>query len=105
MRLLASIANKLEQRDDAIILLERAVELKPKFAGAWADLAETYTESEKFGEALDAVQRVIKLQPNMPFGHMIRGSILGKKDDHEGCLLYTSPSPRDAHESRMPSSA
>ena len=23
----------------------------------------------------------------------------------ETCLLYTSPSPRDAHESRMPSSA
>ena len=23
----------------------------------------------------------------------------------EDCLLYTSPSPRDAHESRMPSSA
>ena len=27
------------------------------------------------------------------------GTILGS------CLLYTSPSPRDAHESRMPSSA
>ena len=30
-------------------------------------------------------------------------------DDKNGlwydCLLYTSPSPRDAHESRMPSSA
>ena len=25
--------------------------------------------------------------------------------DDNGCLLYTSPSPRDAHESRMPSSA
>ena len=24
---------------------------------------------------------------------------------HNDCLLYTSPSPRDAHESRMPSSA
>ena len=24
---------------------------------------------------------------------------------YEDCLLYTSPSPRDAHESRMPSSA
>ena len=24
---------------------------------------------------------------------------------HWNCLLYTSPSPRDAHESRMPSSA
>ena len=25
--------------------------------------------------------------------------------ENKGCLLYTSPSPRDAHESRMPSSA
>ena len=25
--------------------------------------------------------------------------------ESNGCLLYTSPSPRDAHESRMPSSA
>ena len=25
--------------------------------------------------------------------------------DLKSCLLYTSPSPRDAHESRMPSSA
>ena len=27
------------------------------------------------------------------------------KENLNGCLLYTSPSPRDAHESRMPSSA
>ena len=27
------------------------------------------------------------------------------KDLPNTCLLYTSPSPRDAHESRMPSSA
>ena len=26
-------------------------------------------------------------------------------DSNKICLLYTSPSPRDAHESRMPSSA
>ena len=26
-------------------------------------------------------------------------------DVHEGCLLYTSPSPRDKRQSRMPSSA
>ena len=25
--------------------------------------------------------------------------------DYRGCLLYTSPSPRDGHQSRMPSSA
>ena len=28
-----------------------------------------------------------------------------KTKDYKFCLLYTSPSPRDAHESRMPSSA
>ena len=34
-------------------------------------------------------------------------SDLSKRDDEkkQNCLLYTSPSPRDAHESRMPSSA
>ena len=34
-------------------------------------------------------------------------SLLRVKDQHlaNDCLLYTSPSPRDAHESRMPSSA
>ena len=31
--------------------------------------------------------------------------IFHKGDNIKICLLYTSPSPRDAHESRMPSSA
>ena len=35
---------------------------------------------------------------------IIHGSILGP-DNTIGCLLYTSPSPRDATLSRMPSSA
>ena len=37
------------------------------------------------------------------------GDILRRRQENEYhlvvCLLYTSPSPRDAHESRMPSSA
>ena len=32
-------------------------------------------------------------------------TVLEQAKDHCNCLLYTSPSPRDAHESRMPSSA
>ena len=31
--------------------------------------------------------------------------ILVGQENYIPCLLYTSPSPRDAHESRMPSSA
>ena len=30
---------------------------------------------------------------------------LGYDNEYEGCLLYTSPSPRDKRQSRMPSSA
>ena len=34
---------------------------------------------------------------------LLKASLTGA--DGNDCLLYTSPSPRDAHESRMPSSA
>ena len=37
------------------------------------------------------------------FGHIIEECALGKANS--SCLLYTSPSPRDVEESRMPSSA
>ena len=33
------------------------------------------------------------------------GEVLGEWDRPNGCLLYTSPSPRDKRQSRMPSSA
>ena len=33
------------------------------------------------------------------------GGEMGKNTDASACLLYTSPSPRDVEESRMPSSA
>ena len=48
----------------------------------------SYEESSKFDYRTTAY-----LQPSKLFLELI------------GCLLYTSPSPRDAHESRMPSSA
>ena len=39
---------------------------------------------------------------NLDNDEKVNYKIVGKD---EACLLYTSPSPRDAHESRMPSSA
>ena len=35
----------------------------------------------------------------------VRDDILNQAPQREGCLLYTSPSPRDRQKSRMPSSA
>ena len=38
-------------------------------------------------------------------GYKVVGLTMQLYDYGKACLLYTSPSPRDAHESRMPSSA
>ena len=42
-----------------------------------------------------------------PFGvfAFAKGTLQINTTAYDNCLLYTSPSPRDAHESRMPSSA
>ena len=37
--------------------------------------------------------------------HRLRDSLARRVDTFHGCLLYTSPSPRDGLLSRMPSSA
>ena len=50
------------------------------------------------GKALDLTQTTSTLG--------FKSKVLGVTNEYEKtCLLYTSPSPRDAHESRMPSSA
>ena len=40
--------------------------------------------------------------PNLPYAH---DALAEAGMSKETCLLYTSPSPRDVEESRMPSSA
>ena len=42
---------------------------------------------------------------DMPASPIRKLAPLAYEAEDRGCLLYTSPSPRDAHESRMPSSA
>jgi len=55
---------------------------------------------DKINEAIDyAASRGVES------GLVSNGIALDKLDCHDTCLLYTSPSPRDATLSRMPSSA
>ena len=46
----------------------------------------------------------LKPPPRAVLGRYFRGVVL-VPERHLFCLLYTSPSPRDVEESRMPSSA
>ena len=50
---------------------------------------------ERFKQALDSTYKVISEELHN----------LSKKENPKDCLLYTSPSPRDKRQSRMPSSA
>ena len=60
---------------------------------------ETLIEASKIAKL-----EVLKVDTHKFQPHGVTGYAL-LKESHISCLLYTSPSPRDAHESRMPSSA
>ena len=68
------------------------------------NIRENILEASNGEEALEVFEKekidVLLTDINMPFMDGIE--LLSRIHD---CLLYTSPSPRDAHESRMPSSA
>ena len=51
------------------------------------------------------VRDVTQLSLHQSIGVVPQDTVLFNDTIHYNCLLYTSPSPRDAHESRMPSSA
>ena len=56
-------------------------------------------------EALDLERAADGLVKGFSFDAAAFGKILEKMGEVPACLLYTSPSPRDATLSRMPSSA
>ena len=57
-------------------------------------------------EQAEALQRELAAWDSVEDVTLVRrGEALAAFGEQTGCLLYTSPSPRDAHESRMPSSA
>ena len=64
---------------------------------------EIDTAAGRIEEKLVAIRRDIHAHPETGFD-TIRTSAL-VVDQLKACLLYTSPSPRDKRQSRMPSSA
>ena len=59
------------------------------------------------GVTLENINFKVAYQADTSFDYGGTGTISGTVStaSKDTCLLYTSPSPRDAHESRMPSSA
>ena len=62
-------------------------------------MAEIKNYTLNFGPQHPAAHGVLRLVLELD------GEVIQRADPHIGCLLYTSPSPRDRTRSRMPSSA
>ena len=88
--------------------ISQAVSISAKLLAAFPDhlnasiISGNYWLKQDFPERAHSIfEKALKYHPSHPT--LLRGQIFALKDTH--CLLYTSPSPRDATLSRMPSSA
>ena len=82
-------ARQEENRTPAIVTIRPAGALPPVERGRWTTTPARMSTGT--GGAVPAT------------GGLQEQELIGEQ--HEGCLLYTSPSPRDKRQSRMPSSA
>ena len=64
-----------------------------------------YSNEEKGVQTLDLLEAIGSAEHFCQSNIIKYASRYKKKGKHKDCLLYTSPSPRDVEESRMPSSA
>ena len=69
----------------------------------WLGLGERHKAALAFNEMVKNGE--LKAPIVIGRDHLDTGSVASPNRETEGCLLYTSPSPRDKRQSRMPSSA
>ena len=81
--------------------------MKEYYVDRWAKVKAEYLwkEEKNRAEVVKVVQEKGSVQDIMEVIEEKQSKKMFEVDWLCVCLLYTSPSPRDAHESRMPSSA
>ena len=75
---------------------------KPRFGGSLLT-SDVNIGNQSGKDWAEGIIAELKTMPNVVVKN--RSQIFGYYDHNMLCLLYTSPSPRDVEESRMPSSA
>ena len=96
MRLLAGVAMRAKQWGDAIVLLERALELAPDYYRAWMDLGHARHEQDKTDEALEAYTRAQQLEPERPNPFASAGTVNAMAGRHDAALaLFDQALERD----------
>lgn len=76
IRLLAEIGIKLGVTDEAILLLERCLELAPEYHIARSNYATALGRQQRFDEALEQIARLLEAQPLSLSHHVNKASVL-----------------------------
>ena len=94
--------NKSMNNDEkAISSYRQACELNPALIASWHSLNEYFVKQNNKAASSHALEQINKFK-SLPPTLLYIDQIM---NEGRFCLLYTSPSPRDKRQSRMPSSA
>jgi tetratricopeptide (TPR) repeat protein len=86
MRLWARLGSEQKQFAGAEVLLQQAVKLAPGFNQAWTDLCKAQFEQEKFDDVISSAEKLIKLKPRSPDGHIWLGVASASAGRHSGAI-------------------
>jgi tetratricopeptide (TPR) repeat protein len=91
MRLLAETGTRLGRYGDVELLLARALELAPSFAGARYNLAVVLYRQQKGAEALPHLETLLAAEPNEPNYRNLMAACLGLVGEYERAVaIYES---------------
>ena len=92
-------------------LCNHALKIQPDYFPAIINLGGAYQGQKDNEKALEIWKQALEIIPDNPnalinIGNSLRDlGRINESEEYCRCLLYTSPSPRDKRQSRMPSSA
>ena len=86
IRILADIGIKVGRYEDAQNLLERCLELAPRFDLARHNYVIVLFRRQQIEEALAQLERLLKNEPENPNYWILKGTILVRKGDHGAAL-------------------
>ena len=88
MRLWARLGVQQERYAGAEVLLQQAAKVAPDFSRAWADLCEVQYKQDKFDDAIESANRLIKLEPRLTDGHIMLASAAASAGHYQDAIGY-----------------
>jgi len=82
--------DELGRHEEALSACEKAIELKPDFAGAWCNKGVALINLDRYEEALSACEKAIELKPNFALAWYNKACAYSLKGEKENVLRHLS---------------